>query len=505
MADIRQQYLQDHAAMLARQQALAHGPGMLSSVGNGIMSLFGGTSPYAVGPAQTGPQAATDNANSPVITHNVADDPTKSPVSQPDTSTAGMDKSNASMHDVQANPMTAVPTLGAYIPPDHTAALNDQTMPANTPSGGLMSLTRDPMTHGAALDGPVGQVNYTAPDVITPTVAGRSAPPVAAARTGNLTDAGIAAAGAVKAGLAGIGSSQGGTSGRQMNAPTTTIGQGLSDATSGIGPALSAAGTWLAGSPMAHPFDGMSQPIPTAGGPAGGVKTGGPQPGGPGGGTQTGQSLFGPGGAPPEPMPAPTTTAATVDPNQQAIADIMQQKALINAIYPERPVDTSSQDRADAELEKDRSRSSSEAMLALMAGIAQGSGGIWAGVGKGLAGAGQAYEQGFSRYQKALQNKADRSKSDADQHYNDQVGRSDAAVKLYAQQQTLTKDANTLARQQFKDTQEEIDKRFTEMLRTQKGTDLNPPDEAAIARTMHLWDLSTANHKFITSEDDLTK
>lgn len=453
MADIRQQYLQDHAALVARQQALAHAPSMLSSVGNGIMSLFGGTSPYAVGPATsgTGPSNAADMASSPGVVqgqapqvHNVADNTTdKSPASMPDTPSYIGDMTNANakpspkapaaQHDVMASPMLS------------------PVQPA-----GIASL---------------------------PTV---QSDPGAAQRDMSMTGPQFAADNAyvVPQAAAQVADPQFPT-----NANDYTLGQKIySSVFTADDPYQQARERAAAPRP-----DIDHAPLPPQGSPQG------PLP--PVGAGPTGQAA---------PMPSPVgpgtpATAATMDPNQQAIADIMQQKALINAIYPQRPVDTSAQDKADAELEKDRSRSSSEAMLALMAGIAQGSGGIWTGVGRGLAGAGQAYEQGFSRYQKALQNKADRSKSSADQSYNDQVGRSDAAVKLYAQQQTLTKDAANTARQAFKDKQDDIDKYWTTKIATLKGTDMNPPDQEAIDKAMHLWQISKQHNNLITSEDDLTK
>lgn len=451
MADIRQQYLQDHAALVARQQAMAQAPSMLSSVGNGIMSLFGGTSPYAVGPAPsaTGPTNAADMALSPGVVqsqapmvHNVADNTTdKSPASMPDAPSYIGDMTNANakpspkapaaQHDVMASPMLA------------------PTQPTGIAS--LPTVQSDP---GAAQR----DMSMTGPQFAADNA---YAVPQAAAQVANPQF--------------------------PTNANDYTLGQKINSTLfTADDPYQQARERAAAGRPSLD-----HAPMPPQGSPQG------PLP--PVGAGPTGQAA---------PMPSPVVTpatAATVDPQQQALADIMQQKALINSIYPERPVDNSAQDKADAELEKDRSRSSSEAMLALMAGIAQGSGGIWTGVGRGLAGAGQAYEDGFNRYQKALQNKADRVKSNNDTAYNDQVGRTDAAVKLYAQQQSLTKDANSLARQQFKDKQDDIDKYFTEKLHTQKGTDMNPPDEAAISQTMRLWQLSKHNNSIINSEDDLTK
>lgn len=208
----------------------------------------------------------------------------------------------------------------------------------------------------------------------------------------------------------------------------------------------------------------------------------------------------------PDAMPAagedtPVQQAPNVDPQAQAVADIQRQKAMIDAIYPQRQTDDGPQRKADADADKESQRTAALAQLAFFSGITQGAGGQWEGVGKGLAAAGQTYSAGFDRYQKALQGRAARSKADSDENYKDQVGRSDAAVKLYQNDQSLAEKRNTTTRQAIKDRQSEIDKYFTTRIGLLKGNEYNPTDQGAVDKEMKNWRLSRDRGEIVTNND----
>lgn len=115
----------------------------------------------------------------------------------------------------------------------------------------------------------------------------------------------------------------------------------------------------------------------------------------------------------------------------------------IQKFFPAPPSpDTSAQQKADANIEADRRRTNLLAQLAFASGLTAAGGGSWAQIGRGFAAAGEVYDQGFARYQKALQDSADRVQKQQGVQYQADVSRREAAVKLYsadqAQQQERT-------------------------------------------------------------------
>lgn len=192
---------------------------------------------------------------------------------------------------------------------------------------------------------------------------------------------------------------------------------------------------------------------------------------------------------------------SAVDPQAQAIADIQRQKAMIDAIYPQRNDVNPAQGQADADMDKSASRTQALAQLAFFSGITQGAGGQWEGVGKGLAAAGQTYSAGFDRYQRALQAKATRAQTANGQKYTDDTARADAAVKLYQQGQTLADKRNTEARQAIKDRQAEIDKYFTTRINLLKGNEMQPTDQGAVDKEMNNWRLSRSRGEIVSNND----
>lgn len=191
----------------------------------------------------------------------------------------------------------------------------------------------------------------------------------------------------------------------------------------------------------------------------------------------------------------------TVSPQQQAIEDIKRQKAMIDAIYPQRPVDDTAANAADAYALAERDRAKALAQLAFFSGVTQGAGGTWEGVGRGLAAAGNAHADGFARYQKALMGKAERASDRMNQQYDDQVNRTDAAVKLYAQEQTLEKDRQSEGRLAIKERRDSIDDYFKERLKIAGGNDFAPPDQSLVEDIMRDWRISRERGEIIQTRN----
>jgi len=176
--------------------------------------------------------------------------------------------------------------------------------------------------------------------------------------------------------------------------------------------------------------------------------------------------------APPSDIPA----QPALSPQQQMIEDIKSQRALVDQLYPSLQYNDASQNEADQYAERERQRANALAQLAFFSGITQGAGGSWEGVGRGFAAAGQAYSEGFNRYQKALQARAERMAQRQELEYEQGVGRTDAALKLYQSQEKAKSDALEKAEERRKDNRSEIYKYFEKRLDTVKGDELNPPD-----------------------------
>jgi hypothetical protein len=175
--------------------------------------------------------------------------------------------------------------------------------------------------------------------------------------------------------------------------------------------------------------------------------------------------------------------------------DVIAQKKLIDSIYPNRTYDDAAQNRADKYAEGEMARTKALAQLALFAGITKGAGGDWEGVGQGFASAGSQYTSGFDRYSKALQSKATRANERSDQKYSDGVARTDAAVKLYAQNQALKEKYADNLRAGYKDKQDDIDKyykTYIDTLKPEGGMPMSPEDSQRREDAMKEWQDSKA-------------
>ncbi len=215
----------------------------------------------------------------------------------------------------------------------------------------------------------------------------------------------------------------------------------------------------------------------------------------------------------PVPMPRPSimdenTPAQTVVPDQTPTApsddpleDIRRQKSMIDSIYPQLPPQDIGEDAIDAETQADRQRANYLAQLAFFSGITQSAGGQWEGVGRGLAGAGQAYTSGFDRYQKALQKKADRQQDAANARYKMDVGSTDAAIKLYGADKDREAKALSENRKAIKDRQNDIDEYFKQRLGLAKGNDYTPTDQNQVDQILRDWRISRDRGDIVSSQD----
>jgi hypothetical protein len=215
----------------------------------------------------------------------------------------------------------------------------------------------------------------------------------------------------------------------------------------------------------------------------------------------------------PVPTPRPlgmdeNTPMQTIIPDQEGnalpvdpIEEIRRQKAMVDSIYPQLPPQDIGQDAIEQEISADRQRANYLAQLAFFSGITQSAGGQWEGVGRGLAGAGQAYTAGFDRYQKALNRKADRMQDTANMKYKSDVASTDAAVKLYGDAQDRKKGEMSEARLRNKERQSDIDEYFKQRLGLAKGDDFNPTDQNAVDRILRDWRISRDRGEIVATED----
>lgn len=193
---------------------------------------------------------------------------------------------------------------------------------------------------------------------------------------------------------------------------------------------------------------------------------------------------------PEEPTELAPVEVPAVDPQTQMIEDLKRQKALVDQIYPQRPVDANAYQEAEQYAAAERERAKALAQLAFFGAVTQGAGGSWEGVGRGFLAAGQVYGQGFERYQNALNAKAKRMVEGREQKYSDDMARSDAALKLYGAEQDRKKGQMSEARLALKERMDNIDTYFKERLKLAQGDDFTPTDQSAVERIMQEWRLS---------------
>lgn len=190
-------------------------------------------------------------------------------------------------------------------------------------------------------------------------------------------------------------------------------------------------------------------------------------------------------------------TVAPIDP----VEAIRQKQSMVDQLYPALPAQDVGQSAIDREMAADKQRQNYLAQLAFFSGITQGAGGDWQGVGKGMAGAGVAYTNGFERYQRALEKKSDRQQDATNQKYKYDTAKTDAAVKLYGDEQDRKEKNLSTTRQAIKDRQTDIDEYFKQRLGLEKGTDFNPADPTKIDQTLRDWRLSRQRGEVVSMAD----
>jgi hypothetical protein len=151
------------------------------------------------------------------------------------------------------------------------------------------------------------------------------------------------------------------------------------------------------------------------------------------------------------PAAVPESGADAASVTTPSVGDQLQQyKDFINQIYPKADMsETPGQLRADKFSENELKRTQLMAQLAMSSGILSQAG--YGDVANGMAAAGGVYDKGFQRYQNALQDRGDREMSRRDAGYKDDLVRSQAAYKLYADQQTLGREEVEKKRKMYMD------------------------------------------------------
>jgi hypothetical protein len=206
----------------------------------------------------------------------------------------------------------------------------------------------------------------------------------------------------------------------------------------------------------------------------------------------------------PDQVKAPAAAAANPnDVNQDTMSFV---KNIMDAMgYPSAPSsDNAKQAAADAYAAHEMDRTRLLAQLAFASGLTASAGGAYTEIGKGFAAAGQTYDKGFGRYQKALQSSADRYTDSQNAQYAYQAKKSGVMADLYTagekqklQQQKLVQDA-------AKQRSDTIDTMFKKELDNQKN-EMGITDPNATADIMKRWQLSRQAGEYIPSITDVTK
>lgn len=175
------------------------------------------------------------------------------------------------------------------------------------------------------------------------------------------------------------------------------------------------------------------------------------------------------------PIPTERPTDTPVDPAaapaaEPSIEDQMAKyRAMVDTLYPPMDVsETASSAQAREFANNEMKRSKLMAQLALSAGIVGAAG--YPELAKGMIAAGGAYDEGFKRYHKALQDAGEEEMQRRRLQYADKTNRNDAALKLYL-------DDSKTARDALKQQREEAFKWFG----------LEKPGEAAMQADPEAW------------------
>lgn len=219
-------------------------------------------------------------------------------------------------------------------------------------------------------------------------------------------------------------------------------------------------------------------------------------------------SRFNNGEAPPQvppqaPPDAPADAAVTppvVDPIADLLGQAKKYREAFAEIYgiPPKP-DTSAY---DAEVAKGKDRTKYLAQLALSRGLLNAGGGGWAKYGEGVGEAGQVYDEGFSRYQKALADKAAMNYNLAKAEYDQNAKLTEASIEAantYRQSALQTEKDKTKQRLDW------IDEYFKTMINAEKAGELGVEPSIPLADKMRMWRVARETGIVPDTSTDLTK
>jgi hypothetical protein len=180
-------------------------------------------------------------------------------------------------------------------------------------------------------------------------------------------------------------------------------------------------------------------------------------------------------GTPPVSAPDP---GAPVDPNSPDNPHAMPGDDLstfldfVQKWFPKEGNDNARQAKADAYAAQAGERTRLLAQLAFAAGLTKAGGPMFEGIGQGLGAAAGVYGQGFDRYQRALQDSADRYQEHKDTLYKGDLSQREAALKLYT---NAHEDARARAEKRYERLQSQLQTRTNEQYKAElKAADGDP-------------------------------
>lgn len=185
----------------------------------------------------------------------------------------------------------------------------------------------------------------------------------------------------------------------------------------------------------------------------------------------------------------PGAPPLVANPDQNAApttADTLQDYVkFVKDLYGERPSDNARQDRADKEASGQLERTRLLAQLNFAAGLTASGGGSWKGIAQGFHDAAGAYDEGFAKYQKTLQDSADRYQEHADRQYAQDVNIKGDALRLFSD---ATEKARARSDKYAKERQDSIDEIFKSEVAGIDKSDF--PDPAARQEALRRWQRS---------------
>lgn len=179
------------------------------------------------------------------------------------------------------------------------------------------------------------------------------------------------------------------------------------------------------------------------------------------------------------------------------LEELQKYKEMIDRLYGAPDRSNPKQDEADAHAAAEKQRTKLLAQLALASGVTASGGAGWEDIAKGFATAGGVYDEGFKRYQTALQESADRFADTRQQDFELDTAKNDAALGLFSAAEKRSFDA---AKQRL----DIIEKSFDAEGKLLEGDELTGTDPAAIQDFMLRRERGLREGRYIPPTIDVT-